>query len=291
MGHAAKTAPAMAKATAKPDSALAETHRTGFAQRMKCLAAFLALCLTLDPLAAETPRLTLDSTLVPSPATVGAHSPSLVPTDNGRVLLSWIAPYADNTPTLHVATFDSAEKTWSEPSVIGPTGPRPPDAKATTGPITAARNGRIATIWFVADEKDPRVLLSVSTDAGQHFLIPQRIEDTRPTGSPDLVLLDNGTIFVSWLEHYNRDESALWLRRISPGGHLSVPVLLATAPATAHLAAPRLARVKDYDTAPAQLLLAYALGEPGASQIVTRLLTLPRPATNGTRSPCNCPDD
>jgi hypothetical protein len=144
-------------------------------------------------------------------------------------------------------------------------------------------------VWFIDDKKDPRVLLSVSPDAGVHFLLPQRIEDARPVGSPDLVLLSDGTVFASWLEHYNKDETAIWLRRISPGGELSVPVLLATLPRDR--TAPRLALVKDYDATPAQFLLAYTLGEGETAQIVTRLLTIPRPATTSSANPCNCPTD
>jgi hypothetical protein len=119
--------------------------------------------------------------------------------------------------------------------------------------------------------------------------MPVRVEDTRPTGAPDLVLLNDGTVFVSWPEHYNQNETALWLRRISPGGSLSVPVLLAVLPAGQPT--PKLALVKNSPGASSQLLLAYTLGESDVSQIVTRLLTI-APPSNGTRAnPCiRCPD-
>jgi hypothetical protein len=158
-----------------------------------------------------------------------------------------------------------------------------------TGPVTVRNGGRLATVWFVADKNDPRILLSVSPDAGAHFLMPQRIEDSRPIGAPDIVLLADGTVFASWPEHYNKDETAIWLRRVSPGGDLSVPVLLTTLP-TDH-AISRLVSVKDYDATAAQLLLTYTLGGSDTSQIVTRLLTIPFPGTTPTANPCNCPTD
>ena len=255
---------------------------------MKRLAAFFLFCLAFASLRAASPRLTLDNELLPSPAGVGAQAPQFVATTSGRVLLSWTEPGPDNAPALHFAQLDPQTHAWGNPAILSPASLCPISAQMITGPITASNGGRLATVWFVADKKDPRILLSVSPDAGAHFLMPQRIEDTLPVGAPDLVLLNDGTVFVSWLEHYNKDEMAIWLRRISPGGDLSVPVLLATLPSDR--AFPRLALVKDYDTTPAQLLLAYTLGEGDASQIVTRLLTIPLPSSTSAH-PCNCPTD
>ena len=253
---------------------------------MKRLAAFLAFCLLRSSLSAASPLLTLDNVQLPSPAGVGAQSPQFVAA-SGRVLLSWIEPGPDNIPALHFAQLNPQTHAWEKPSIVGPVGANPMPTPTITGPVTTSNGGRLATIWFVAEKKDPRVLLSVSPDAGSHFLMPQRIEDTRPVGAPDLVLLSDGTVFASWLEHYNQDETAIWLRRISPGDDLSVPVLLASLPSEHTF--PRLALVKDYDTTSAQLLLAYTLGEGDSTQIVTRLLTLPLTGTTVTANPCNCP--
>jgi len=254
---------------------------------MKRLVAFLAFSFPFFSLHAASPLLTLDSVQLPSPAGVGASAPQLVVGGDGRILLSWTEPGPDNLHALYAAQFDPQTHVWGKPTLIGPTGANPAPAQLSAGPVTVRNGGRLATVWFVADKKDPRILLSVSPDAGAHFLMPQRIEDTRPVGAPDVVLLADGTVFASWLEHYNQDETAIWLRRISPGGDLSVPVLLATLPTAA--AAPRLVSAKDYDATAAQLLLTYTLGGGDTSQIVTRLLTIPFPGTTPTANPCNCP--
>ena len=257
---------------------------------MERLAAFFIFCLTFAVLPAASPLLTLENTQLPSPANVGAHTPQFVAAANGHILLSWIQPGPDNTPALHFAQFDPPTHAWSEPTIAGPTSPTPTLVQPANNaqPVSITNGGRIASAWFVADPRDPRILLSLSPDAGEHFLMPLHVEDTRPNGPPNLVLLADGTTFVTWPEHANNDETAIWLRRISPGGELSVPVLLATLP-TDH-ALPRLAVVKDYDAIPAQLLLAYSLGDGDASQIITRLLTIPLPA-NAAAKPCNCPGD
>ncbi len=256
---------------------------------MARLAAFSIFCLTFAALPAASPLLTLENAQLPSPASVGSHTPQFVAAANGRILLSWIQPGPDNTPALHFAQFNSPTRTWSEPILAGPTSPTPP-AQLTKNapPVSVCNGGRMATAWFVADQRDPRILLSLSPDGGAHFLMPLPVEDLRPNGAPDLVLLADGTVFVSWPEHSDNNETAIWLRRISPGGELSVPVLLATLP-TDH-ASPRLALVKDYDSTPAQLLLAYCLGNGDVSQVVTRLLTISLPASASAK-PCNCPGD
>jgi len=271
----------------KRDSALAVPRPSVIFARMKRLAAFLAFSFTLTSLPAASPLLMLDNVQLPSPAGVGAQAPQFVGSGSGQITLSWIEPDPSNVPALHFAQLDPQTHAWAKAIAVGPATANQANALTCTAPVTVSNAGRLASAWFVDDKKDPRVLLSVSPDAGAHFLMPQRIEDARPVGSPDLVLLGDGTVFASWLEHYNENETAIWLRRISPGGELSVPVLLATL-ASDH-ALPRLALVKDYDATPAQLLLAYTLGDGETAQIVTRLLTIPLPATTSSANPCNCP--
>jgi hypothetical protein len=289
LGHAASTPLVFGLATVKRDSTLAARTRFVIFDPMKPLAALFAFGLSALSLSAASPLLTLDNVQLPSPAGVGASAAQFIVAGGGHILLSWIEPGPDNFPALYTAQFDSKTLAWGKPTLIGPTSAIPVPAQTSTGPVAVSNDGRLATVWFVADKKDPRILLSVSPDAGAHFLMPQRIEDTRPVGAPAVVLLSDGTVFASWLEHYNKDETAIWLRRISPGGDLSVPVLLATLP-TDH-AVPRLVLLKDYDATAAQLLLTYTLGEADSSQIVTRLLTIPFPGTTPTANPCNCPTD
>jgi len=251
-------------------------------------ATLLVFCLALLQLHATAPLLTLENALLPSPAGVGASGPEFV-TDKERLLLSWTEPSSNNALTRHFAYFDPQTRSWEK-------SPATEVARATAlhqqnerGEITVSFGGRVAKAWFVLDKKDPRVLLSTSSDAGQQFLLPVRIEDSRPIGNPDLVLLSDGSVYVSWPEHYNQDETALWVRRVSPGGSLSVPVLLAVLPAGRP--SPQLALVKDFDTKPAQLLVTYTVGKGDTSQIVTRLLTVDFATDARRTNPClTCPD-
>jgi hypothetical protein len=120
--------------------------------------------------------------------------------------------------------------------------------------------------------------------------MPLRIDDGRPISAPTLVMLADGTVFVSWLEHYNQDEAALWLRRVSRGAERSVPVLLATLPASCAATRLQLALLAEEPGSPGRLLLAYPLVSDGVSQVVTRLLSVsPPPSDTATRGCASCP--
>ena len=74
------------------------------------------------------------------------------------------------------------------------------NACPTNGPAIAAEGRRVAVAWFTAARGEARVNLAFSTDAGATFSTPIRIDDGAPAGWPDVVLLDDGRAFVSWLE-------------------------------------------------------------------------------------------
>lgn len=235
-------------------------------------------CLGFSLLRATSPVLTLENELLPSPAGVGSDNPALVETPTG-LALRWVAA----SGATQGAVLDPQTRTWKE---ISP----PATSAADSSPeLVVKRAGRAAKAWFDPAPNDPSIQLSVKPASHDLFLMPVRIEDGKPCGPPSLVLLADGTVFVSWPEHYNQGETALWLRRVSPGGSLSVPVLLAVLPdPPADL---RLGLAKDFDDKLAQLLLVYSVGEGETAQIVTRLLTV-APATNEPRrGPCHtCPD-
>jgi hypothetical protein len=170
-----------------------------------------------------------------------------------------------------------------------PAGGSPPEP-----PLLAAREARVIAVWLTHAGKSPRLLAALSTNAGALFFLPLQIDDGRPLGRADLVMLRDGSVYITWLEaeRLEKNTAALWLRRVSPGGALSVPVRLATGVSATPAGRPRVALLKDYDTAPAQLLVAHTQETDGIRQIVTQLLTLP-PAESFSRDRgcLSCPAD
>ena len=68
------------------------------------------------------------------------------------------------------------------------------------GPAVAARDEAVAVAWFTGAADEPKVQMAFSVDAGAGFGDPVRIDDGNPLGRVDVVLLEDGSALVSWLE-------------------------------------------------------------------------------------------
>jgi hypothetical protein len=97
------------------------------------------------------------------------------------------------------------------------------------GPAVAARGDRVAVAWFTAADGEARVQVAFSDDGGRRFDAPTIVDDGAPAGRVDVVMLDDGTAVVSWLERTGAAGAEVRLRRVGPGGH-RLERLSATAP-------------------------------------------------------------
>jgi hypothetical protein len=89
--------------------------------------------------------------------------------------------------------------TWTAPAPVARDG-WVINACPTNGPAIAAEGRRVVVAWFTAANGSAQVKVAFSTDAGATFSAPLRIDDGTPVGWPDVLLLDDGRAFVSWLE-------------------------------------------------------------------------------------------
>jgi len=224
------------------------------------------------PSASEIPRVTFPD---------GSELTAFFPEKSSRILDLHTQRHRDQAAS--PASPLSAES-WPQPTSAS----APPEP-----PLLAAREARVIAIWLNHAEKSPRLFAALSTSAGEQFFLPLRIDDGHPLGRASAVLLRDGSAYITWLEsHGSENAAALWLRRLSPSGDLSIPVLITTAPSTAALGHPQLALAKDYDPTPARLLIAHELTTAGITQLVTRLITLPPAESFLQGRPClSCPPD
>jgi hypothetical protein len=105
---------------------------------------------------------------------------------------------------------------WSEPRPLPPDGWRI-DGCPVNGPAVAAQGRRVAVAWFTAARGQPRVKIAFSSDAGTSFSEPVTVDEGRPQGRVDLVLLADGSAVVSWIES-SATGSSLRLRRMREDG-------------------------------------------------------------------------
>lgn len=98
------------------------------------------------------------------------------------------------------------------------------------GPAVSARGNRVAVAWFTAANDQPRVHLAFSSDAGDRFGAPIRIDDGAPAGRVDVQLLSDNSALVSWLERVG-DRAEVRVRRVYPNGRKSDARAVATSSA------------------------------------------------------------
>lgn len=86
------------------------------------------------------------------------------------------------------------------------------------GPAVAADGDRVAVAWFTAPGDAPEVRVAFSGDSAGRFSAPTRVDDGNPAGRVDVVLGEDGSALVSWLERTGGDAAEVRLRRVTGDG-------------------------------------------------------------------------
>ena len=88
---------------------------------------------------------------------------------------------------------------WSQPRLVAQDGWQI-NGCPVNGPAIAASGRRVAVAWFTGAANTQRVKLAFSGDSGEIFGEPVTVDDGSPVGRVDVVLLDDGSAIVCWLE-------------------------------------------------------------------------------------------
>ncbi len=86
------------------------------------------------------------------------------------------------------------------------------------GPRIASYEDALAVAWFTAADGEPKVKLAFSAD-GISFEEPILIDNTQPLGRLDIVMLDQNTAVISWLD--NDDSTMIRYRMVKRSGEMS----------------------------------------------------------------------
>ena len=132
---------------------------------------------------------------------------------------------------------------WSEPRGL-PADGWEIQGCPVNGPAVAASDRRVAVAWFTAANDAPRVRLAFSNDAGASFGAAVRVDDGNPLGRVDVVLLDDGSAVVSWVES-SPEGGSLRVRRIRADGEPGAAVIVVPADAKLGNGFPQMARSGD----------------------------------------------
>ena len=134
------------------------------------------------------------------------------------------------------------------------------------GPALSARGRDVAIAWFTAVGDEGHVYVAFSSNAGDTFGLPVRIDDAGAVGRVDVELLADGSAAVSWIEFADQ-RSEVRIRRAERNGSRSVSLAVSGIASGRSSGYPRLARRGNE--------LIFAWTEPGVtSQVRTAVARL-----------------
>ena len=130
---------------------------------------------------------------------------------------------------------------WSEPRPVRVDGWKI-NGCPVNGPQIDAIGERAATAWFTAANEQQRVYVAFSDDGGATFGNAITVDDGKPIGRVDVVMLDPDAALVSWLEQ-TANGAEIRARRIARNGKPEPSVKIADSAAARAAGFTRLARV------------------------------------------------
>ena len=140
------------------------------------------------------------------------------------------------------------------------------------GPAVAARDDNVAVAWFTAAEGVPHVKIAFSGDSARRFGEPAIVDDGNPAGRVDLLMLEDGSALVSWLERTGGEWAEVRMRHVAPDGHFGQSLSVSTSSSERASGFPRMVR------APAgEVLVAWTDVEGEAPRIRVALVDLVTP--------------
>ena len=112
-----------------------------------------------------------------------------------------VIAYRDRTAdeVRDVSYVTKTAKGWTSPRLVHADGWKI-NGCPVNGPQVDARGQRVVTAWFTAADERQRVYVAFSDDGGATFAKPVVVDDGKPAGRVDVLLLDADTAFVTWLE-------------------------------------------------------------------------------------------
>ncbi|MCI0574079.1 MAG: glycoside hydrolase [Myxococcaceae bacterium] len=131
-----------------------------------------------------------------------------------------VVAYRDRSPTevRDISVLRFADGAWSKPRPLAEDGWEI-NGCPVNGPALAASGKHVAAAWFTAPKGQDRVSVAFSEDSGATFGSPIRVDEGRPLGRVDVLMLSDGEALVVWLEQ-STTGAELRVRRVRPGGNL-----------------------------------------------------------------------
>lgn len=219
---------------------------------------------------------TLDGAGLPAPdVEIDGRVCDCCQTDLARSADGLIAVFRDRSPEeirdIAVSRYEAGA--WTPSRTVAADGWHYPGCPVN-GPAIVAWSDTAAVAWYTAANDTVKVQLAWSTDGGQTFGAPVRINDGRPVGRVDVARMNGGAVVVSWIEEVQIDdesgervtEGEIRLRVVSAEGRTGPAYTVARTAASRAAGFPRLARTA------ANLVVAWTAPGPNGGVRVASVL-------------------
>jgi len=126
--------------------------------------------------------------------------------------------YRDRSPEeiRDIAVVRQTATGWSKPRLVHADGWKI-NGCPVNGPQADAHGKHVAVAWFTGAAEQGRAYIAFSDDAGASFGKPAVIDDGKPVGRVDVVMLDADTAIATWLEQ-TAGGAELRARRVTRNG-------------------------------------------------------------------------
>jgi hypothetical protein len=173
-----------------------------------------------------------------------------------------VAAYRDRSATevRDIAVVRGLGETWSEPTHIAVNDWVIPGCPVN-GPQLSAAGSDVVGAWYTGAGDKPQAYVAFSSDAGESFGAPVRVDEGLPIGRVDIERLDDGSAVVTWLE--GGDGAArVMARRVTPDGAIGEALTLTETSSERASGFPRIARIGS------EIVIAWTLpGDEGGIRV------------------------
>lgn len=147
----------------------------------------------------------------------------------------------DEVRDISIAWLD--EKGWSDPAPVHADGWKTPSCPVN-GPAMDAIKDHVALAWYTERGDSSRAYVAFSGSHGRSFGLPIRVDDGDPLGRMSVVLLEDGSALVGWLEA--RGTAGMFrVRRVGPNGQVGPSMTIARTTSNRASGYPRMVRTRD----------------------------------------------
>ena len=170
---------------------------------------------TLDMMGNLTQKAELDSRVCDCCQTGGAMTPG------GPVIV-----YRDRSEEemRDMSFVRFVDNNWTESKAVNSDGWKIAGCPVN-GPRIAAYENTTATAWFTAAEGIAKVKVAFMDDSGASFQEPIIVDDSVSVGRVDIVMIDNQSAYVSWLD-LEGETPLIKFRKVSKNGSMNDPIIV-----------------------------------------------------------------